>query len=66
MIESIQSPCRIQLTVTKRKADDPAYRLVEADEPTWHEPDGTEITDPERIAELEAARRPASESRVQP
>lgn len=60
MIDGITAPYRIATTLQKRRAGEtePYETLTDS---TWHEPDGTEITDTDRIAELEAAHRPEQE-----
>ena len=56
MLDVIQHPFRIQTTLEKRReGESEPYEVVS--ESSWHEADGTEITDPDRIAELEAAQQ---------
>ena len=52
--DSITTPYRITTQLTKRReGDDEPYEVI--DHLYWHEADGTEVTDPERIRELEEA-----------
>ena len=56
MLDVIKQPYRIQFTIEKRReGETEPYETVS--ESSWHEADGTEITDPNRIAELDAAQR---------
>lgn len=52
MIEGISAPYRVQTTLEKRHEgeEEPYETLTDS---SWHEPDGTEITDQRRIQELE-------------
>ncbi len=56
MLETITSPYRVATKLEKRREGepDPYETLTTA---TWFEADGSEITDTERIAALEAAQR---------
>jgi hypothetical protein len=48
-------PYKLQTTLKKRReGEDEPYEII-TDE-SWHEPDGTQITDPGRIGELERER----------
>lgn len=60
MFDALTNPYRIATRLDKRREgeSEPYETLTSA---SWHEPDGTEITDEKRIAELEAAHRPESE-----
>lgn len=53
-IDSLGRPFRVSGFVEKRDAATGELLAVDHDLSTWYEPDGTEVTDPERIAELEA------------
>lgn len=60
MQDAIQTPYRIAVTLEKRREGDTTpYETIQSQ--SWHEPDGTEISDTARIAELEAAHRPEQE-----
>lgn len=51
-------PMRMQTTLRKRRAGEAApYETIETT--SWHEPDGTEITDQQRIDALEARQQAA-------
>jgi hypothetical protein len=54
--DAITTPFRIATTLEKRREgeDEPYETLTDT---SWHEPDGTEITDQQRIDQLEAAQR---------
>lgn len=56
MIDNLGRPYRVAITLEKRHENeaDPYETVTES---SWHEPDGSEITDEQRIAELEAAQR---------
>jgi hypothetical protein len=56
MIEAIRAPYRIQTKLEKRRESDaePYETLTTS---TWYEADGAEITDQERIDQLEAEQR---------
>lgn len=52
-VETIQRPYRIASKLAKRReGESEPYEVIE--NIWWHEPDGTEVTDPARFAELEA------------
>ena len=60
MIETLSGPYRIATRLDKRRAPDAEpYETLTAT--SWHEQDGTEITDTQRIAQLEAEHRPEQE-----
>ena len=52
--EQIGRPIKIAITVDKYRESDSSYHVVEIDDPVWFDVDGSEITDPARIAELDA------------
>lgn len=52
-LETIARPYRLTSSLEKRReGEDQPYEVI--NHSWWHEPDGTEITDLDRIAELEA------------
>lgn len=53
-IESVGRPIRIAGFVEKTDSETGALISVDHDATTWYEADGSEVTSPERIAELEA------------
>jgi hypothetical protein len=53
-IETFGRPFRIAGHVEKRDAETGELIAIDADETAWYEADGTAVTDPARIAELEA------------
>jgi hypothetical protein len=56
MIEAIRTPYRIQTRLDKRREREAEpYETIKTS--TWYEADGAEITDQERIDQLEAEQR---------
>jgi hypothetical protein len=53
-IETFGRPYRIAGSVEKRDAATGELISIDPDQTVWYEADGTEIADPDRIAELEA------------
>lgn len=60
MIDNIGRPYRVAVTIDKRRGGD-AEPYATITDTSWHEPDGSEITNEQRIAELEADQRQGSE-----